>query len=102
MLTVTYGTKPASFLATRCLQELAEIEKANFPKAAEIICNYFYMDDLLTGGNTESEIMTTKKELTELLAKGDFELHKWSTNVLSSDRLTQENNEAESKLLDIL
>jgi len=66
LFTVTYGTKLASFLATRCLQQLVGVEKSNYPKAAKVICNDFYMDDLLTGGNTESEIITIKKELTEL------------------------------------
>lgn len=108
LLTVTYGTKPASFLATRCLQQLANAEESNYPKAAEVICNDFYMDDLLTGGNTESEVITIKKELTELLAKGGFKLHKWNTNLQSSDQFRQEkeavdiSKEARSKLLGIL
>jgi len=79
LLTVTYGTIPASFLATRCLQQLAEVEKSNYPKAAKVICNDFYMDYLTE--NTEPEIITIKKELTELVAKGGFELHKWNTNL---------------------
>src|SRR5436190_20009204 len=38
LVTVTYGTKPASFIAVRCIQELAEIEKINFPIASEVVC----------------------------------------------------------------
>lgn len=37
LLTVTYGTKPASFLAVKCLHQLAESEKTNYPKAATIV-----------------------------------------------------------------
>jgi hypothetical protein len=47
LTTLTYGTKPASFIATRCLKELADINASKFPKACEIIKNDFYMDDLL-------------------------------------------------------
>jgi len=61
LLTITYGTKPASFLATRCLQQLAEIEKVNYPKAAEVVGRDFYMDDLLTGINTEPKVMALKE-----------------------------------------
>ncbi|KYM93800.1 hypothetical protein ALC62_15589 [Cyphomyrmex costatus] len=108
LLTVTYGTKPASFLAVRCLHQLAELEKDRFPKAAEVITKDFYMDDLLTGGNTVQEIRELKLELIELLAEGGFELHKWNTNVNSMIEHQQDNkavdiNKTEgSKLLGIL
>ncbi|XP_011858442.1 PREDICTED: uncharacterized protein LOC105555996 [Vollenhovia emeryi] len=97
LLTVTYGTKPASFLATKCLYQLAESEKVNYPKAAKIVCRDFYMDDLLTGSNTKAEIIELQKELTELLARGGFALHKWNSNIID-----QENNiKTESKEVDI-
>lgn len=76
LVTVTYGTKPASFLAVRCLQQLAEIEEENFPVVAEVIRRDFYMDDLLTGANTVHELTQLKKKITELLLKGGFELYK--------------------------
>lgn len=51
--TVTYGTKPASFLSTRCLVRLAE-------NCADIavkitIPSDFYVDDLHSGVSTEAE-----------------------------------------------
>lgn len=109
LCTLTYGTKPASFLATRCLLQLAENEKERYPRASEVIRKDFYMDDMLTGDNTKTDILNLKSELTELLAKGAFELHKWNTNVLTLNQTNQlENNsvsigkEAESKLLGVL
>ncbi|XP_018373965.1 PREDICTED: uncharacterized protein LOC108768144 [Trachymyrmex cornetzi] len=81
LLTVTYGTKPASFLAVRCLHQLAESEKTNYPEAATIVCNNFYMDDLLAGGATKAEVIKLKGELTELLEKGGFRLRKWRSNM---------------------
>ncbi|XP_011879669.1 PREDICTED: uncharacterized protein LOC105568535, partial [Vollenhovia emeryi] len=94
LLTVTYGTKPASFLATRCLQQLAEVERTSYPKATEVVGREFYIDDLLTGANTEHEVITLKEELTELLAKGGFELHKWSSNLVTLGEDTDVKNEA--------
>ncbi|GFU95905.1 DUF1758 domain-containing protein [Trichonephila clavipes] len=47
LATVTYGTVSAPFLATRTLKALADEEKAEFPDAADVICNDSYMDDFL-------------------------------------------------------
>ncbi|XP_036143903.1 uncharacterized protein LOC118645955 [Monomorium pharaonis] len=108
LLTLTYGTKPASFLATRCLKQLAELEKSDYPRAAEIVNRDFYMDDLITGGNSESEIRELKGEVTELLARGGFELHKWNSNILinklsqTEDEAVSLSKEQESRLLGVL
>ncbi|XP_071578245.1 uncharacterized protein [Temnothorax nylanderi] len=115
LLTITYGTKPASFLATECLEELAEAEKINYPEAAEVIENDTYMDDILIAhlvvfrAKTKAKVMKLKKDLTEVLAKGGFQLHKWNTNIATSDKDMYDQSEAvdiskeaESKLLGIL
>ncbi|XP_039303397.1 uncharacterized protein LOC120357307 [Solenopsis invicta] len=108
LLTITYGTKPASFLAVRCLHQLAELEKEKFPKAAEVVLKDFYMDDLLTGGNSIEEVKELKNQLIGLLAKGGFELHKWNTNVVDTKEKDPNKNKSvnlhkleESKLLGI-
>lgn len=56
LVTVAY-IKPALFLAVRCLQQLVEIEKANFSIAAEVVCRDFYMDDLLTSANIVQDVI---------------------------------------------
>jgi hypothetical protein len=58
LTTLTYGTKPASFIATRCLVELAVQNQNVNPLASAIIKRDFYMDDLLTGADTISELST--------------------------------------------
>lgn len=47
--TVTYGQASASYLAVRCLFELAEECESSYPEIARIIRNDFYVDDLITG-----------------------------------------------------
>jgi hypothetical protein len=47
--TITYGTASAPFLATRCLQHLIEDEAINYPEAAKIARDGFYVDDLIMG-----------------------------------------------------
>ncbi|KAH0815897.1 hypothetical protein GEV33_006893 [Tenebrio molitor] len=60
LTTLSYGTKPASFIAIRCLKELA-LQKVNrYPEAAEAIQQDFYVDDLLTGGDSLENLITTR------------------------------------------
>jgi hypothetical protein len=78
--TVTYGLKSSSFLATRCLKELADIYKNIYPLAAHAINNFTYVDDVLISADSEETIKETICQLIEILSKGSFNLHKWSTN----------------------
>jgi len=47
--TVTYGTKPSSFLAVRAMHQLSADEHIAFPLGAEAIRQDFYVDDLISG-----------------------------------------------------
>ena len=77
---MTYGTAAAPFLATRTLHQLALDERKQFPIAADIIINDFYVDDVITGADTLEELNAIKQQLVSLLALGGFNLHKWSSN----------------------
>ncbi|GFT82462.1 integrase catalytic domain-containing protein [Trichonephila clavipes] len=80
LATVTYGTVSAPFLATRTLRALADEEKAEFPDAADVICNDSYMDDILSGESTLEGAKKLQTRLSQLLQRGGFELHKWVLN----------------------
>ncbi|XP_045450124.1 uncharacterized protein LOC123658876 [Melitaea cinxia] len=80
LLTVTYGTSSAPFLAMRTLHQLAEDEAVNFPQESAIIKSDIYMDDLMTGASTEEDAIRLQSGLTELFNRGGFKLHKWSSN----------------------
>ncbi|GFU39451.1 integrase catalytic domain-containing protein [Trichonephila clavipes] len=80
LATVTYGTVSAPFLATRTLRALADEEKAEFPDAADVICNDSYMDDILSGESTLEGAKKLQTRLSQLLERGGFELHKWVSN----------------------
>lgn len=80
LLTVTYGTACAPYLAIRTLHQLAEDEKANFPELVSVVKSDFYMDDLLTGASDESEAIKLQKRVTSLMLRGQFQMHKWSSN----------------------
>ncbi|XP_037931454.1 uncharacterized protein LOC119666243 [Teleopsis dalmanni] len=82
--TVTYGTKPAAFLAVRAMQQLAVDESLNFPIGSKITLRDFYVDDLISGGNCIDDVQDIVRQTTALLNKGNFKLRKWCSNQLSA------------------
>nr|XP_015909769.1 uncharacterized protein LOC107441131 [Parasteatoda tepidariorum] len=68
--TVSYGTAPASYLATKTLQQLAIDEKDKFPLASEVVLNDFYMDDCLSGSSNLEEFNEFRNQLKSLLLVG--------------------------------
>ncbi|XP_058978855.1 uncharacterized protein LOC131802550 [Musca domestica] len=80
LLTVTFGVNCAPYLALRTLLKLAEDVKESYPRAANIILNNLYVDDVLAGGHTEDESIKARKELTAALDSAGFTLMKWASN----------------------
>ncbi|XP_036320543.1 uncharacterized protein LOC118735054 [Rhagoletis pomonella] len=78
--TVTYGTRPAAFLAIRAMHQLTFDEEEAFPIGAKIIRRDFYVDDLISGGDTIEEVMQMKQQVKQLLRRGDFPIRKWCSN----------------------
>ncbi|KMQ88603.1 hypothetical protein RF55_11885 [Lasius niger] len=96
--TVTYGTTAASFLVIRCLEQLAsECEEEN-PRIAKIIRRDFYVDDLLSGGESTEEIMSTAKEINKVLSGGCFELRKWNSNSSEFRERFMDTNKAQAEI----
>ncbi|XP_063368840.1 uncharacterized protein LOC134657211 isoform X4 [Cydia amplana] len=78
--TVTYGLKSSTFLATRALNELANMHKDQFPLAAQAIYKNTFVDDVLTGADDVETLQELKRQIVELLELGSFSLHKWCSN----------------------
>ncbi|XP_043063573.1 uncharacterized protein LOC122319825 [Drosophila ficusphila] len=79
--TVTYGTKPASFLAVRAMHQLSTDEHFSFPLGAEVIQRDFYVDDLISGAQTVDEAIIIVDQTSKILSRGGFKLRKWCSNV---------------------
>ncbi|XP_076660269.1 uncharacterized protein LOC143363592 [Halictus rubicundus] len=84
LTTVTYGTTSAPYLASRVLLQLADDEKARFPRGAAILRANSYVDDILAGGDDIDDTEEARRQLTDTLTAGGFPLDKWATNYLSS------------------
>jgi len=80
LTTVTYGTASAPYLAIKALRSLAKDESKNMPDVVQVLLNDFYVDDLLTGGNSHEELLATRDRLIAVLARGGFQLNKWCSN----------------------
>ncbi|XP_041785566.1 uncharacterized protein LOC121600845 [Anopheles merus] len=80
--TATYGLAPSSFLATRTLLQLANDEGDSCPNASAALKTNFYVDDFIGGADSIENARQLRIELSQLLAKGGFELRKWTSNQL--------------------
>jgi len=74
--TITNGTASAPFLATRCLQQLIVDEAINYPEAAKVARDGFYVDDLITGTVDVDTALSLQQDLIDMLKKGGFTLRK--------------------------
>uniref|UniRef100_A0A6P4EDG2 Uncharacterized protein LOC108038987 n=1 Tax=Drosophila rhopaloa TaxID=1041015 RepID=A0A6P4EDG2_DRORH len=78
--TVTYGTKPAAFLAIRAMHQLSYDEEDSFPIGAKIVRRDFYVDDLISGGESIEEVREIRRQVKDLLSRGHFPIRKWCSN----------------------
>ncbi|KAL4089546.1 hypothetical protein QTP88_024566 [Uroleucon formosanum] len=74
LLTVTYGTRAASFLDTRCLLQLSYSVTNHATQRA--IQQDFYVNDLLSGGGDETECYELFQDLSNELNKANLPLRK--------------------------
>lgn len=80
LLTVTYGVNSAPYLAIRCLHELETQESDRFPLAKGILSNSTYVDDIVTGADTEEELLRIQDQIIGLLHTGGCDLKKLTSN----------------------
>lgn len=78
--TVTFGLANAPYLATRTLEELANLHENSHPLAAQVIRTSMYMDDVLGGCHTLEESIETYHQLKAVFSSACFNLRKWCCN----------------------
>ncbi|XP_036329825.1 uncharacterized protein LOC118741965 [Rhagoletis pomonella] len=80
LLTITYGTASAPYLATRCVKALGEQCAEKFPYGANKVLSDFYMDDVISGADSDEQLQQIYSEVSEILSSAGFELRKWYSN----------------------
>ncbi|XP_076638299.1 uncharacterized protein LOC143350233 [Colletes latitarsis] len=80
LLTVTYGTTPAPYLALRVLRQLIEDEGSCYPDAVQVLSYQAYVDDFFFGSDDLTSLRLIRNQTILLLQKGGFSLRKWASN----------------------
>jgi len=78
--TVTYGTRAAPYLATRCLVQLATDHQSKYPYGSAALRRDFYVDDGIMGADTIAEALDTQQQLIKILGSAGMNLKKWCAN----------------------
>ena len=90
--TVTYGTASASYLATRCINQLAYEHLDQYPEASRVILSSFYVDDLLTGSNNIDHAVKLQTEINTIISSAGMSLRKWVSNEITILKSIPENH----------
>lgn len=99
LTTVTFGVKPAPFLAIRTIHKLADDERKDFPIEADILKKNMYVDDLLAGAETAEEAKTIIRNVRELMKRGNFKIRKWTSNLPEAlEEVPEEDREIKTTL----
>lgn len=77
---VTYGMSSSVHNSVRAMQQCAIDHEQEFPRAAQVVREDFYVDDCFTGADTSEEASQLCHDMDSLLKKGGFELCKWASN----------------------
>lgn len=81
LLTVTYGTACAPYLAMCVIKQLILDESQLYPDAASVhIENFIYVDNILFGADNEPRGILLQNQLCAFTQRGNFKLWKWSVN----------------------
>lgn len=72
--TFIYGVRSSGNIAECGLRRTAELSRDKYPKAFNTIMHDCYVDDLITGSESEEETLKLTDELQATLAKGGFTL----------------------------
>lgn len=78
--TVTFGMKYAPHSAIRAMRQCAIDEANKFPIASEVALRDFYVDDLISGCDSEHDAIELYSQMNGLMNAGRFPIKKWSTN----------------------
>ncbi|XP_045533958.1 uncharacterized protein LOC123721012 [Papilio machaon] len=82
LLTVTFGTACAPYLAIKTLKQVAidGNKDESLQEAQRAILNDFFVDDILSGSYDIETAIDIQSKVTKILQSGGFELQKWNSN----------------------
>ena len=72
--TLIYGVRSSGNLSERSIRETARLSKDEYPHIHQLICNDVYVDDAVSGCETEKSASATAVQLETVLNRGGFSL----------------------------
>ena len=92
------GLTCSPFLLGGVLNEHLKSWKERYPHPVEELQKGLYVDDLMTGGTTTTEVREKKTKAVEIFEDATFKLHKWHSNVETLE--CDERNSKENAIYD--
>ncbi len=80
MLVTTFGVKESPFKAIECVRQHALKYMDTHARTVKELLTNLYMDDLLTGAETEDEALQIINEVNSIMKEGGFTFQKWASN----------------------
>ncbi len=77
MTAVSFGDKPAGNIAILALRKTAEMGKAEYPQAADVITRSTYVDDIIDSEGSLDEAKRLTNEMDKLIEPGGFKIKHW-------------------------
>ena len=78
-----FGATSSPYILGATLQKHVSEYKDQYPQSTKCLLEDMYVDDIQGGGDKEEQAVAFKEELTKILLKANFPLHKWHRNVES-------------------
>ena len=75
-----FGEVSAPSRANYTMRRNADENGEDLPLGVKAVYKHVYMDDGLPSTDSREEAIEMRKQMTELLRRGGFHLHKWLTN----------------------
>ncbi|XP_065222527.1 uncharacterized protein LOC135847061 [Planococcus citri] len=95
LTTVTFGVGPSAWLALQTSEQLVADKGHNFPAAAPVLLKDRYIDDVSSGAESIEAARQLVSELSQLCARGQFNLRKWASN--EPEAISNVTHKAEAK-----
>ena len=84
---VSFGDRPSGAIATVAMRKTAEMGTRQHPRAATIIKENSYMDDIIESVESPDNAKQLKFEIEQLLAVGGYKMKEW---IISNDASSDE------------
>ena len=102
MCRVLFGATSSPFLLRGTLMKHLEQYQNDDPKFVQQMLDSLHVDDLISGGSSESEVISTFNKVKSQLADGSFKLHKFNSNSKLAEQVCNVHNDDSKEDIKVL